>query len=148
MISLIFDASIALFAGYVALAHLRVYWSYIIAGELVGVFGLSIVFNLFYPSVQLLNASSWDYLYSATQLLTLMALVFAVAPGSAKVIYAIAAILAFFMGAYGHAGIDLLYQLSCGLFDIAKVFVIAWGWHCAHHYGRGNRFNRLHVWQN
>ena len=147
MISLLFDASMALLASFIALRHVRAYWSYIIAGELIAVFGIRIVFNLIYPQFNFLNTNSWDYLYFVCQLTTLVALVFAVSPPSAKRIYAGTAVLALLMGRYGYAQLDFPYQLICGIMDISKVAIIAWGWHCSHHYGRGNRFNRLHIWQ-
>ena len=150
-LTFIFDGLLALIVLMLAFGHLRVWWSYIIAGELTAMLGLSMIFHYFYMTTDGIGASSWYYLYGIAQCLVLGCLYFSFAKHRFLWLYLVSAGLSLAAGVSITAnGSDLfttIYPWSIAIVDLSKVGFMAAYWYS---FVRGrdySSFNRIHVWQ-
>lgn len=146
----LFDAFIAFAAISLAFGYLRVYWSYIISGELVANLGLSMIFHYFYITGDSITGSNWHYLYAAGQSIVLLALIFSLTKRRFIGLYALSAIVALVTGLLIDNEFNTslaYYPLVVGAIDICKVGFMASYWNSTVRGGVCGSFKRLSVWQ-
>lgn len=140
----IFDIVIAAITFYIALRYLRVWWTYIISGEMVLSVGLVILIALF--GNEEVPADVWPYMLAITQGGALILLLFCLVRVPLALTYTAASTLALLLGVYSG---DVFYG---GLGFVAFFSVIKAGFVGVYWYGICPKrshcsFDRLHIWQ-
>ena len=149
-LTFIYDGLLLLTAIILAFRYLKVWWAYIVAGELIAVFGLSMIFHYFYSITDNVSGASWYSLYAMSQGIVLFVLLFSMAKRRFLIIYGMSGLIAVITGilvSNGHFSAMGVYPVLIGLADLCKVGFMASYWYF---FVRGRDctgYNRIHIWQ-
>lgn len=150
-ITFLFDGVLAFTAIFIALRCIKVWWAYIIAGELTLTIGLSMIFHYVYVTNVSIESHSWYYLYSLTQGIVLLMLLFCLTMLRFLMLYLFSAVVSFSAGVLisnGHDSIMDQYSYLIGISDLCKVGLMVDYWLTFVPRRHRTTFNRLHIWQN
>lgn len=142
------NALLSFGALYLALRYVRVWWAYLIIGEMWLGVGLTILVGVFGVSFWDWELRVWFSLYAIVQGVTVILLLFSLAKTDLVVLYASAAVLSLVIGGLEDAEQRIFGYIGLvGLLGSAKVCLMVHHWyefplrrsHCT--------FDRIHLWQ-
>ena len=133
-----------------ALHYLRVWWAYIIAGEMATTLGLSVLFGIFGVQELGWEDTGWFFVYSSMQGVALLTLLFSLTRTYFLGTYAVAGICALVLGimvGHTHDYMGLGYVAIVVLFGGTKIGLMAFYWRSVRGVWCDSRYDRLHIWQ-
>ena len=147
----ILDMCLVFVALFVAFRYLRVWWSYIVSGEMLATLGMAMIWHWRTASGEVVDISNWYFMYAITQSSIILMLLFSLVCRRFLIIYAASALLALTAGVLAINGnyIQLAYYpATIGALDLAKVGAMVAYWYAFRDYRVPSGFHRLHLWQN
>jgi len=149
-INMVFDALIVLAAISMIYGGLKVWWAYVITGELMVVFGASMVFHYCLIHGYITDPDTWYFIYANLSATAVLLLTFCLTKPRFILIYVLSGMIALSTGvlvAYGNDDLIYLYPWAVGILDVAKVVFMAAYWQGVDHLRPNDRMDRVHVCQ-